>query len=100
MSELNFQNSEDKELRREENRLTHFEKLTEILGQVRNQLHEMNGSVLEHLEISRKLLTEAEQIETRRGGWSSRSGVQDETLVASGHLAIRGCRVLLSFCLF
>ena len=63
LSELNYQNSEDRELRREENRLTHFEKLTTILGQARDQLHEMDGSVLEQLEISRKLLSEAEQID-------------------------------------
>ena len=53
LSELNYQIFEDRELRREENRLTHFEKLTTILGQVRNQLHEMDGSVIEQLEISR-----------------------------------------------
>jgi len=63
LSDLNYQKSEDKELRIEENRLTHFEKLTTILRQVRNQLHEMDGSVLEQLEISRKLLSEAEQID-------------------------------------
>ena len=63
LSDLNYQPSEEKELRREENRLTHFEKLTTLLGQVRNQLHEMDGSVLEQLEISRKLLSEAEQID-------------------------------------
>ena len=63
LSELNYQPSEDKELRKEENRLTHYEKLTTILGQVRNQLREMDGSVLEQLEISRKLLSEAQQID-------------------------------------
>ena len=63
LSELNYQPSEDKELRKEENRLTHYEKLTTIMGQVRNQLHEMDGSVLEQLEISRKLLSEAEKID-------------------------------------
>ena len=63
MSDLNYQISEDKELRREENRLNHFEKLTTILGEVRNQLQEMDGSILEQLEFSRKLLSEAEQID-------------------------------------
>ena len=63
LSDLNFYPSEEKELRREENRLTHFEKLTTLLGQVRNQLHEMDGSVLEQLEISRKFLSEAEQLD-------------------------------------
>ena len=63
LSELNYQPSEDKELRKEENRLTHYEKLTTILGQVRNQLHEKDGSVIEQLEILRKLLSEAQQID-------------------------------------
>ena len=67
LSDLNYQPSEDKELRIEENRLTHFEKLIIILGQVRNQLHETDGSVLEQLEISRKLLSEAEQIDPKFG---------------------------------
>ena len=63
LSYLNYQPTEDKELRYEENRLIHYEKLTTIMGQVKNQLHDMDGSVLEQLEISRKLLSEAEQID-------------------------------------
>ena len=63
LSDLNYRPSEEKELRGEENRLTHFEKLITILSHVRNQLHEIDGSVLEQLEISRKLLSEAEQID-------------------------------------
>ncbi len=63
LSDLNYQTSEDKDLSGEENRLKHFEKLTTILGQVRSQLHEIEGSVLEQLEISKKLLSEAEQID-------------------------------------
>jgi DNA repair protein RecN (Recombination protein N) len=63
LSELNYQPSEEMELRKDENRLTHVEKLSMLLGQVRHQLQEMDGSVLEQLEMSRKLLAEAEQID-------------------------------------
>ena len=64
MNELNFQPTEENELRKEENRLTHVEKLLVLLGQVRSRLNESDGSVIEQLELSRKLLDEAEQIDS------------------------------------
>jgi len=64
LNEFNFQPTEENELRKEENRLTHVEKLLVLLGQVRSRLNEVDGSVIEQLELSRKLLGEAEQIDS------------------------------------
>jgi len=64
LNELNLQPSEEGELRKEENRLTHVEKLLLLLGQVRYRLQEVDGSIIEQLELSRKLLSEALQIDS------------------------------------
>ena len=64
LNELNFQTTEGNDLRKEENRLTHVEKLLVLLGQVLSRLNEADGSVIEQLELSRKLLGEAEQIDS------------------------------------
>ncbi len=63
MSGLNYQPAEESVLRREENRLTHVEKLSSHLAQVQHQLQEMDGSVLEQLELIRKQICEAEEID-------------------------------------
>ncbi|MBC8258157.1 MAG: DNA repair protein RecN [SAR324 cluster bacterium] len=63
LSELNMRPAEESELRKEENRLNHVEKLSLILGQVLLQLQENDGSVLEQLELLRKLISEAEQFD-------------------------------------
>ncbi|GIT73933.1 MAG: hypothetical protein Ct9H300mP28_37470 [Pseudomonadota bacterium] len=63
MSELNYQNAEDRELRREENRLTHFEKLTRFWGRPEINCMRWTDQFGKQLEISRKLLSEAEQID-------------------------------------
>jgi len=63
LSGLNYQPAEESVLRREENRLTHVEKLSSHLAQVQHQLQEMDGSVLEQLELIRKQICEAEEID-------------------------------------
>ena len=74
LSELNYQLAEESELRQEENRLTHVEKLSANLGQVQHQLQEMDGAVLEQLEYLRKVISEAEQIDPECG--IIRSGIE------------------------
>ena len=74
LSELNYQQAEESELRQEENRLTHVEKLSANLGQVQHQLQEMDGAVLEQLEYLRKVISEAEQIDPECG--IIRSGIE------------------------
>jgi len=74
LSELNLLPAEESDLRQEENRLTHVEKLTSLLNQVQHQLHELDGSVLAQLEILRKLLGEAEQIDPECAKF--RSGIE------------------------
>ena len=74
LSELNYQQAEESELRQEENRLMHVEKLSTNLGQVQHQLQEMDGAVLEQLEYLRKVISEAEQIDPECG--IIRSGIE------------------------
>jgi len=74
LSELNYQQAEESQLRQEENRLTHVEKLSTNLGQVQHQLQEMDGAVLEQLEYLRKIIAEAEQIDPECG--RIRSGIE------------------------
>ena len=74
LSELNLQPAEESELRKEENRLIHAEKLSMLLGQIRHQLQEEDGAVLEQLELTRKLLSDAEQIDDECA--NIRSGVE------------------------
>ena len=74
LSELNYQQAEESELRQEENRLMHVEKLSMNLGQVQHQLQEMDGAVLEQLEYLRKVISEAEQIDPECG--IIRSGIE------------------------
>ena len=74
LSELNLQPAEESELRKEENRLIHVEKLSMLLGQIRHQLQEEDGAVLEQLELTRKLLSDAEQIDYECA--NIRSGVE------------------------
>ena len=74
LAELNLLPAEESDLRQEENRLTHVEKLTSLLNQVQHQLHELDGSVLAQLEILRKLLGEAEQIDPECAKF--RSGIE------------------------
>ena len=63
LSELDLQPSEESELRKEENRLIHVEKLSMLLKQIRFHIQEKDGAVLEQLELARKLLNDAEQID-------------------------------------
>ena len=74
LSELNYQQAEESQLRQEENRLTHVEKLSTNLSQVQHQLQEMDGAVLEQLEYLRKIIAEAEQIDPECG--RIRSGIE------------------------
>ncbi|MED5483480.1 MAG: DNA repair protein RecN [SAR324 cluster bacterium] len=74
LSELNYQQAEESELRQEEKRLTYVEKLSANLGQVQHQLQEMDGAVLEQLEYLRKVISEAEQIDPECG--IIRSGIE------------------------
>ena len=74
LSELNYQQAEESQLRQEVNRLTHVEKLSTNLGQVQHQLQEMDGAVLEQLEYLRKIIAEAEQIDPECG--RIRSGIE------------------------
>jgi len=74
LSELNLQPAEESELQKEENRLIHAEKLSILLGQIRHQLQEEDGAVLEQLELTRKLLSDAEQIDDQCA--NIRSGVE------------------------
>jgi len=63
LTELNLKPGEENELRIEEKRLTHVEKLSELINKANFHLQEKDSSVIEQLEFLRKLLTDSEKID-------------------------------------
>jgi len=63
LTDLNYKLGEVNELRREDNKLANVEKLSSILGNAHYQLHEMDTSIIEKLELLRNQLSEAERID-------------------------------------
>ena len=64
LKELNLKLGEENELRIEEKRLTHVEKLSTLLNMANFNLQEKDASVIEQLELLRKLLIDSEKIDT------------------------------------
>ena len=63
LMDLNLKPGEEEDLRIEENRLTHVEKLSEFLNQTNFHLQEKDASIIEQLEFLRKLLIDSEKID-------------------------------------
>ena len=63
LTELNFKNGEENELRMDAKKLTHLEKLSEFLNRASFHLNEKDGSILEQLELLRKLLIDSEEFD-------------------------------------
>ena len=63
LKELNIKAGEENELRMEEKKLTHLEKLSEFLNHTNFHLQQKEESIIEQLEILRRLLIDSEKID-------------------------------------
>ena len=64
LEELNLQEGEDETLQQEASRLSNTERLSLLVGQVPKLLHDDEGAILTQLESARRVLSEAERVDS------------------------------------